>query len=286
MTTMPFAPLTHSALPGLQVQLLARAPYSASDPVQGNALGIALERQRGVHAIGTDRRTDFDTWPGTLSHTPPGVDVFSESATGGEYLVLRWDATDAPVSPERISHVGHSTALQTAQSLRRMLLAAEPDALAIEQAALVFLQHHQQPSKPVPSTPREQLRPIHARVLDRIAADFAQPLTIADLAQGEGRTPLQLLREFARFTGMTPHAFIVETRVQAARRMIQHDTATLAEIATDCGFTHQSHMGLAFRKVLGMTPGQYLAQCKTPSASAFGRTQHGQSASGHSRKRD
>ncbi len=58
---------------------------------------------------------------------------------------------------------------------------------------------------------------------------------------------------------MTPHAYIVETRVQAARASMRRDKAPLAIIAADCGFTHQSHMGVAFRKVLGQTPGRYRA---------------------------
>jgi AraC family transcriptional regulator len=45
--------------------------------------------------------------------------------------------------------------------------------------------------------------------------------------------------------------------VQAARAMIQREDKPLSSIAADCGFTHQSHMGTAFRKILGQTPGEY-----------------------------
>src|SRR5258708_39281092 len=76
------------------------------------------------------------------------------------------------------------------------------------------------------------------------------------------RTPLQFLREFSQLLGMTPHAFLVETRVQAARSMMRADTHSLAGIAHDCGFSHQSHMGVAFRKTLGLTPRQYPARIR------------------------
>ncbi len=56
---------------------------------------------------------------------------------------------------------------------------------------------------------------------------------------------------------MTPHAYLLEVRVQAARRMIEGGERSLAQIALDCGFAQQSHLGSAFRKVLGVTPGQY-----------------------------
>lgn len=262
--------MTDHEPPGLEVQLLGRAAYSSHDPTRLHSLGIALERQQGVHAIGSDRRVDFDTWPGTLARTPPGVDVFSESATGGEYLVVRctdahwaqWldDGLQQPLT-RRIVKPGQRAALRIAHHLRQLLLCTEKDTLALEQAALCFMA--QQCALPSPRV--ETLRSVYRPVLDRIAADFGQPLGIAQLAQTVQRTPLRILREFTELLGMTPHAYIVETRVQAARDRMQVDGDSLACIAHDCGFSHQSHMGTAFRKHLGVTPGQYLNRLRRSS---------------------
>lgn len=255
--------------PGLEVHLLGRTAYSSHDPTRLHSLGMALERQQGVHAIGSDRRIDFDTWPGTLARTPPGVDVFSESATGGEYLVVR--CTDAhwaqllddglhPPLTRRIVNPGQRAALQMAHQLRQLLLCAEKDPLALEQAALCFMA--QQCTLPSPRV--ETLRSLYRPVLDRIAADFRQPLGIAELAWMVRRTPLRFLREFTELLGMTPHAYIVQVRMQAARARMSGDCDSLAGIAHDCGFSHQSHMGAAFRKHLGLTPGQYLDRIRHP----------------------
>ena len=155
--------------PAVQIHLLGRAPYSSRDPVRMHALGIALQRQQGVHAIASDRRVDFDTWPGTLSYTPPGVEVFSESATGGEYLVLRYAAheADAPRPSQRISQHGQRSALQMAQHLRLLLLSPQPDALAIEQAALRFMACQEGSACGGDARPGAG----YARVLERIAAE-------------------------------------------------------------------------------------------------------------------
>lgn len=249
---------------GPHAQLLSRTPYSASDPVHAHALGIALERQRGVHAIGTDRRKDFDTWPGALAYTPPGVDVFSESETGGEYLVVRWDGDSVELASrhgreERAHWTAHAPAWLAARHLRSLLLAPAPDALAVEQATWNFvslMEPRRRPARRAVSA-EAPLRATYGRVLDRIASDFAQPLTIAQLAAAEGRRPLQFLREFTQLVGLTPHAFIVETRVQAARAMLRAGSESLASVALDCGFSHQSHMGAAFRKLVSQTPRQY-----------------------------
>ena len=251
---------SHSGQPALQIQLLGRAAYSSRDPVRMHSLGMALERQQGVHAIASDRRENFDTWPGTLAYTPPGVEVFSESATGGEYLVLRYaaDAAEEIGPKQRISWQGHRAALQLAQHLRQQLLHPHIDALALEQSAQQFMALHHSADTRASAQAIQAAKADYARVLDRIAAEFNQPISIADLAQMVNTSPLRFLRAFTQFTGMTPHAWITETRLQAARTMMLRRDLSLTQIALDCGFSHQSHMGSVFRKHLGMTPGQYL----------------------------
>ncbi|KAA0984239.1 helix-turn-helix transcriptional regulator [Pseudomonas sp. ANT_J12] len=239
----------------LCLQLLPRAAYSARDPAQWHTLGVTLERQQGVHAIDSDRRVDFDTLPGVLAHTPVGVEVFSESASGGEYLLLRVDERFArqhlPSVNHRIQFAGQSEALGLARTLRRLLLDPQPDALALEQAALQLV--GQAGVKTDSRTTPKAL----TRVMDQIAEQFHQPLRLEQLAVTYGHNELRFLRDFTRAIGLTPHAYLVEVRLQAARRMIEQTDLPLASIALDAGFAHQSHMGSAFRKHLAMTPSQY-----------------------------
>jgi transcriptional regulator GlxA family with amidase domain len=82
-------------------------------------------------------------------------------------------------------------------------------------------------------------------------------LSLAQLAVTYGHNELRLLRDFTRAIGLTPHAYLIEVRLQAARRLIEQTDLPLASIALDAGFAHQSHMGSAFRKHLAMTPSQY-----------------------------
>jgi AraC-like DNA-binding protein len=242
----------------LNVHLLPSAPYSACDPVQSQALGVALERQTGVHAIDSDHRVDFDTWPGVLTYTPAGLPVFSESQTGGEYLVARWTrpvtTDDATALPNfRKEMPGHRQALVLGRAIRKAMMDPDIDTLALEELAVQFVSLCAVPR----SAPRNIDRASCARVLDRIAAEFDQPLTLSQLASAEGVAEVHFLREFSRVVGMTPHAFIVETRLQAARALIERTDMPLAMIALECGFSHQSHMGTAFRNLLGLTPLRY-----------------------------
>lgn len=256
-------PLSQALLDGkLCLQLLPRTAYSARDPQPWQTLGVTLERQQGVHAIASDRREDFDTWPGTLAFTPAGVEVFSESAMGGEYLLLRWrdEALQQalPSTPRRLQQRGHARALALGQQARRLLLDPTPDRLALEQCALQFLALQALAEQPAKRPPVAQF----AQVLEQIAEQHGQTLSLAQLAATCGQHELRFLRDFTRAVGMTPHAWIVETRVQAARRALECSDLPLAAIAVDAGFAHQSHLGSAFRKVLGLTPSQYRAQVR------------------------
>ncbi|MDF9778546.1 helix-turn-helix domain-containing protein [Pseudomonas baetica] len=241
----------------LKVQLLPRAAYSARDPAQWQTLGVTLERQQGVHAIDSDRRVDFDTLPGVLAYTPVGVEVFSESTSGGEYLLLRLDdplaSQNLPAVNHRVQSAGNRQALMLGRELRRLLLAPQADALALEQCAMGLVGL----GNGTANTSRRVAPKAFTRVLEQIAEQFDEPLTLEQLAAVYGQNELRLLRDFTRYIGLTPHAYLVEVRLQAARRMIERTDRPLADIALDVGFAHQSHMGSALRKHLGMTPSQY-----------------------------
>jgi AraC-like DNA-binding protein len=96
----------------------------------------------------------------------------------------------------------------------------------------------------------------HARSLIDDAPEAA--VSLACLAAASGLSRFQLVRQFARATGFTPHAYLLQRRVQAARRMIGTGSP-LAEAALASGFADQSHMTRIFVRTYGMTPGAYAA---------------------------
>lgn len=237
-------------LPGLELDLLPAQPYSASDPSALHSLGLALERQTGVHAIGSDRRQDFDTWPGTLAWTPPGIDVFSESPQGGEYLVLRWQEEGA--SPRRRQEWrGHRPAASLGAALRRAMISGD-DRLALQELALRFKALIAEPARDA-AGPRRRYRAL----LEAIEESFDQPIGLGEMAALCGQSELAFLRGFIAAIGQTPHAYLTARRIAAARRLLSQTSLPLAMVAADCGFSHQSHLGTAFRAATGLTPGEY-----------------------------
>jgi AraC-like DNA-binding protein len=83
-------------------------------------------------------------------------------------------------------------------------------------------------------------------------------ITLADLARESGLGQFQILRAFVKATGLTPHSYIVQCRVDAARRLIARGLP-LADTAQSCGFADQSHMTRIFARKYGISPGAYAA---------------------------
>lgn len=94
------------------------------------------------------------------------------------------------------------------------------------------------------------------RAKDYLAAHYAHNSGLADLAEAAGMSSFHLLRVFARTTGQTPHEFLIQKRVDAAKELLR-SSLSLARIAADCGFADQSHMTRLFRRQHGLTPGKY-----------------------------
>lgn len=245
------------------VALLSANPYSVHEASGRVVLGFAFERQAGIHAIGGERRQDFDAWPGEMAITQPEVEIFSESNEGGEYLTVHleasdeWSAFQTHYRQPRTVIAGERQVFMACLRLRRLILSQHTQAFEIEEhvghllnAALRVIR-----SDAVSACTARNAR--MAAVLDYIEEHFSASLTLKDLAQVCGLPKLQFLRSFTRAVGLTPHAFITERRLQRARTLLKTSDATLASIAFDCGFAHQSHLGALLCGQIGWTPGKY-----------------------------
>ena len=106
---------------------------------------------------------------------------------------------------------------------------------------------------------RARQRPVPARIASArawIDDDPAAALTLAALAREAGLSRFQFVRAFARETGLTPHAYLMQRRIHRARRLIIGGMR-LSEAAAASGFADQSHMTRLFVRSFGMAPGSY-----------------------------
>ncbi|MNE66642.1 Transcriptional activator NphR [compost metagenome] len=94
------------------------------------------------------------------------------------------------------------------------------------------------------------------RAQSLIDDDPTAALTLSDLAQAAGLSRFQVVRGFSKSFGLTPHAYLVQRRIDLVRRLIAGGVP-LAEAAAEGGFADQSHMTRIFVRKYGISPGAY-----------------------------
>lgn len=97
------------------------------------------------------------------------------------------------------------------------------------------------------------------RALELLNEQFSEHLTIAHLATSVGVHPVHLAREFRRFYRCTIGEYVRQLRIEHACRALYTSEAPLASIASTAGFSDQSHFSRAFKRLIGVTPGEYRA---------------------------
>lgn len=129
------------------------------------------------------------------------------------------------------------------------------DGMARVLAAHLVRQHSTGVRAPVTSNRGLSSRQL-AAVRELIEEQMDQPLHIEDLAAAAGLSPIQFARQFKIATDSTPHQYLIDARVARARSMLQ-GRASIAQIAFECGFSHQEHLTRTFSRRLGVTPAAY-----------------------------
>ncbi|HEX4650785.1 MAG TPA: AraC family transcriptional regulator [Granulicella sp.] len=98
------------------------------------------------------------------------------------------------------------------------------------------------------------------KVRKYIQENLDQPLSLDDLAKIALVSPNYFISLFQQSTGLTPHKYVLQQRVEYAKELLAYSKLSLIEIAHKCGFPDQSQFTTTFRRHLGVTPGQYKRQ--------------------------
>jgi AraC-like DNA-binding protein len=89
-----------------------------------------------------------------------------------------------------------------------------------------------------------------------IRANSSDNVTLAQLTSVTGLSSFHLVRVFTAHVGLPPHAYLNHVRVNRARKLMA-DGRSIARVANETGFVDQSHRARHFKRLLGITPGQY-----------------------------
>jgi AraC-like DNA-binding protein len=95
------------------------------------------------------------------------------------------------------------------------------------------------------------------RVRDYIQTHLADPIGLEALANITGLSRCYFARAFKRSVGVPPHHYLMQQRLECAKRLLAGTNMSLAQIALESGFSDQSHFSRRFRDRIGLTPRAY-----------------------------
>lgn len=123
-------------------------------------------------------------------------------------------------------------------------------------ARLLALQTRARLPAPRGGLPAWRLR----RVVDYVEAHLDGALSLPELAEVAGYSVSHFKALFKQAVGAPVHRYVLERRVARAQLRLREGTQSLAAIALEAGFAHQSHMARSVRRVLGVSPSQLAAR--------------------------
>lgn len=98
-----------------------------------------------------------------------------------------------------------------------------------------------------------------------IAQNFAQPLTLDEVADNVGLSPTYLSKKFKKVTGVTFKEYMNYIRIHQACQMLITTDDTITTIATNCGFNSSNYFKDCFRRINGLSPRSFRRQSKNHS---------------------
>jgi AraC family transcriptional regulator len=95
------------------------------------------------------------------------------------------------------------------------------------------------------------------RSKEMLAGDLSGATPLHEIAGACGLSVSHFSRAFHKSTGLAPHAWLLQARVESAKAMLRSGDASLSAIARACGFADQSHLARVFTSRVGLSPGAW-----------------------------
>jgi AraC family transcriptional regulator len=98
------------------------------------------------------------------------------------------------------------------------------------------------------------------RAIEYIEDNLGEQISLTDLAERAGLSRMHFAAQFKLATGLSPHAYLTEKRLGAAKSLLAEGHLPIAQIAFAVGFHTQAHFTTVFHKATGLTPKRWREQ--------------------------
>ena len=216
------------------------------------------------------RGARWSSGPGTIDVKVPG-EVFAEHARRGvrRFQVVLFEARlvdEARATLDCASAAPKDNALRARDprvaplaTLHRMLLAADASPEELEgascdalRALCEFTTAHREPHRP-----RTAWATSVRRARELLDARFTETIALDELAAHARLDKFHLCRAFRDEVGLPPHAYVTHRRIGLAGSLLTCGVSQ-AEVAARVGLYDQSQLHRHFKRIVGVTPGEYV----------------------------
>ncbi|MET1026027.1 MAG: AraC family transcriptional regulator [Dongiaceae bacterium] len=225
----------------------------------------------GLETVWLDGKT-FDVPPGLITIYNPGEVQSSTCRTPGG-----WEFKSLYVDPATVNRLLADQTLPGSHCLIERPLIDDPELISLLQhldpkglsddapgqrdlvvdfIGRLFGRHSKAGALRQIDTTHPRLRRVIAYVNDHLA----EAIPLETLAQISDLSPYHLIRACRRATGFPPHQYQLQLRIRRAKALLRAGEK-IADIAAALGFVDQGHLHRNFRRLVGITPGQYRRGC-------------------------
>jgi AraC-like DNA-binding protein len=164
--------------------------------------------------------------------------------------------TELPLFPIPLVHDGdfNTQFVRVHQAVERSTSQLEQQTLTLDLLAQLILRHSENP--PDLANLETEIQPVH-HVRDYLEDNYNREISLQQLAQVANLSSFHLNRSFSRTFGMPPHAYQIQLRILKAKRLLKKQKS-IESVAIETGFVSQSHFGSHFKRLVCITPKQYI----------------------------
>jgi AraC-like DNA-binding protein len=192
---------------------------------------------------------------GTFRGLRVGINLLQQVATE-----VAGRETDPPLFPMPLVHDGdfNTQFVRVHQAIERSTSGLEQQTLTLDLLAQLILRYSENP--PDLTKLETEIQPVH-HVRDYLEDNYNQEISLEQLAQVANLSSFYLNRSFSRTFGMPPHAYQIQLRILQAKHLLRKKKS-IESVAIETGFLSQSHFGSHFKRLVSLTPKQYIQDTK------------------------
>lgn len=138
---------------------------------------------------------------------------------------------------------------------------AVPTNLYVESVANLLITHllrNHSTANTIPILPSDKFSQKKLQqVISYVQVNLERSVSLSELAKVVQLSPSRFARGFKQTTGISPHQYILECKIERAKELLKNPLLSIADISYTLSFSSQSHFTTVFRRFTGITPNTY-----------------------------